>query len=157
MSGARRTLTFACLADIIPDVERLLDGHTTAGNWSLGQICNHLAQSIHRTIDGFPGPAPWLLRKTVGRVVLWRILRTGCFVEGMRAPPASQPPAGADARAEADRLRAALERLAAHPGPLVEHPLGGWVTREAWERFHCMHCAHHLSFVAPTGSKSSAP
>src|SRR5262249_10930978 len=121
MRTARRSLTFASLDEVMADVDRLLRGHTTVGNWSLGQICSPLAQGIHRTIDGFPATAraPWVIRKTVGRVLLWRILRTGRFVEGMKAPAECQPASGADARVEAEALRAALRRFASHPGPLA--------------------------------------
>src|SRR5262245_15913860 len=131
MGTARRSLTFASLEEVMPDVDRLLRGHTTVGNWSLGQICNHLAQGINRTIDGFPktARAPWLIRKTVGGFLLRRMLRTGRFVEGMKAPAECQPAPGADARVEAEALRAALRRFAAHSGPLVEHPLDGAVSR----------------------------
>jgi hypothetical protein len=151
MRGARRPLTFASLDEVMPDVDRLLRGHTTVGNWSLGEICSHLAQGINRTIDGFPSTAkaPRIIRKTVGRFLLWRILRTGRFVEGMKAPAECQPASGADARIEAEALRAALRRFAAHSGPLAEHPLNGAVSRAVWEQFHCIHCAHHLGFAIP--------
>ncbi len=151
MTPGRRALTFASLAEVMPDVERLLRGHTTVGRWSLVQICGHLARSLHGTIDGFPARAPWLLRKTVGPLPLRWVLRRNRFIEGMPAPPQKQPAPGVDARAEAEALRAALGRLAAHTGPLVEYPFGGPVTRKGWERFHCIHCAHHLSFAVPTG------
>jgi hypothetical protein len=157
MTVARRSLTFASLEEVMPDVERLLLGHTTVGKWSLGQICGHLCRSIHFTIDGFPVRAPWLIRKTVGPLLLRRILRTGRFFEGMKAPAEYQPGPVADARAEAEALRAALRRFAAHTGPLVEHPLAGKVPRAVWERFHCIHCAHHLGFAVPTGGEEGAP
>jgi hypothetical protein len=148
LTPGRRALTFASRDELMPDVERLLQGHTTVGKWLLGQICGHLAQSLHDTI-GFPVRAPWLVRKTVGPLLLRWVLRRGRFIEGMKAPPQNQPAPGVDARAAAEALRAALTRLAAHTGPLVEHPFGGCVTREVWERFHCVHCAHHLSFAVP--------
>jgi hypothetical protein len=154
MRAARRPLTFASLDEVMPDVDRLLRGHTTVGNWSLGQICSHLAQALHFTLDGFPAEArlPWIIQKTVGRFVLWLILRRGRFVEGMRMPRKYEPVPGADARAEAESLRAALRRFAAHTGPLAEHPLkGAAVSRAVWERFHCIHSAHHLRFAIPAG------
>jgi hypothetical protein len=151
MRPARRPLSFASLDEVMPDVDRLLRGHTTVGNWSLGQICSHLAQAIHFTIDGFPAEAfpPWIIRKTIGRFLLWRILRTGRFTEGLKMPGKYEPAAGAEARVEAESLRAALQRLAAHSGPLAEHPMKGPVSRAIWERFHCIHCAHHLRFALP--------
>ena len=49
----RRNLSFSRLDEVMPDVDRLLAGHRTVGNWSLGQICNHLAKGIQGSIDGF--------------------------------------------------------------------------------------------------------
>lgn len=151
MTKSRRSLTFAALDDVMPEVEGLLRGHVTVGNWSLGQICSHLTRAVHCTIDGFP-PAtrmPWIVRRTLGRMVLWHILRRNRFVEWMPAPADCQPKLGVDAVVEAEALRAALQRFAAHSGPLAEQPLYGPVDRAVWERFHCIHCAHHLGFAVP--------
>jgi hypothetical protein len=151
LKARRRSLTFASLDEVMPDVDRLLRGHTTVGKWSLGQICSHLTQGIHFTIDGFPREvrAPWIIRKTMLRLLLWYILRTGRFPSGIWTPARYRPVPGVDAGVEAESLRAALQRLAAHSGPLTEHPLDGTVSRAVWERFHCIHCAHHLSFALP--------
>src|SRR3954454_14325785 len=110
MRTGRRSLTFASLDEVMLDVDRLLRGHTTVGNWSLGQICSHLAQALHFSIDGFPPEAfaPWPIRQTLCRFLLWRMLRTGRFVEGMPMPRKYKPAPGTDARTEAESLRAAL-------------------------------------------------
>ena len=42
----RRALSFTSLAEVMPEVDRLFQGHRTVGNWSLGQICNHLAGAL---------------------------------------------------------------------------------------------------------------
>jgi hypothetical protein len=151
MKAAQRTLTFDSLDQIMPEVERLLDNHTTVGNWSLGQTCNHLTRSITLTLEGSPERAPWLVRKTIGPLILRRILTTGRFPAWIALPKKYVPKPGVDARAEAEALRAALRRLAAHSGPVADHPFAGPIPRAAWERFHCIHCAHHLSFALPTG------
>jgi hypothetical protein len=156
MNAARRALTFTSLDQVMPDVDRLLEGHTTVGRWSLGQICNHLTGSITSTVEGFPAKAPWLVRKTVGPLILRRILTTGRFPEGIKLPKEHLPRPGVDARAEAEALRAALRLLASHPGPLTEHPLAGPIPRADWDRFTCIHCAHHLSFARPSGPPSAS-
>ena len=51
--ATRRSLEFASLDHVMPEVDRLLAGHTTTGNWSLGQICNHLNDSFRFSLDGF--------------------------------------------------------------------------------------------------------
>lgn len=149
MKATRRSLTFASLDRVMPDVDLLLEGHRTVGDWSLGQICNHLTTTLTWTVEGYPKLAPWIVRKTVGPLVLRRILETGRFPDGLKLPTRYLPKAGLDTRAEAEALRSALWHFAGHPGPLSDHPMAGQISRTDWERFHCIHCARHLSFVLP--------
>jgi hypothetical protein len=147
----RRSLTFPTLDRVMPDVDRLLEGHQTLGQWSLGQVCNHLATSITYSVEGFPMRAPWILRTTLGAVKRRQLFKTGRMAGGIRLPAKDVPKPGLDARAEAEALRATLQYYAAHQGPLALHPLLGKMAREQWTRFHGIHCAHHLSFLLPSG------
>jgi hypothetical protein len=146
---ARRPLSFSSLAEVMPEVDRLLEGHTTVGRWSLGQICNHLTISLIGSVEGIPVKAPWLVRKTLGVVVKRRILATGQMRAGVRIPERFWPRPGLDARAEAEALRGALRLYSAHTGPMADHPFLGPMSRDEWTRIHCIHHAHHLSFVRP--------
>ncbi len=121
---ARRELAFSSLDQVMPDVDRLLAGYKGVGNWSLGQMCHHLTQSIAGSVEGFPGQAPWLLRKTLGPLIIRGILKQGKMREGVQVPEAFQPKPGLDDRAEAEALRAAVRIFGEHHGPLAEHPLG---------------------------------
>jgi len=149
---ARRELKFASLDQVMPEVDRLLGGYKAVGNWSLGQICSHLTQAIAGSVEGFPGRAPWLLRKTLGPRILRGILKDGKMREGVQLPEDFRPKPGLDDRAEAEALRAAIRIFAAHHGPMAEHPLGATLSRPDWERLHCVHCAHHLSFAIPAAA-----
>lgn len=145
----RRTLTFSSLDDVMPDVDRLLLGHRTAGNWTLGQICSHLGAGMRGAIDGFGVRAPWLIRITLGKSFKRKVLSTGKMDEGIKLPENALPKPGLDARAEAEALRATIGIFKAHAGPFVDHPMFGPLTRDEWMRLHMIHCAHHLSFVWP--------
>ena len=145
----RRDLAFASLDEVMPDVERLLAGHVTVGRWSLGQICNHLATNIRFTMDGFPDKAPWLVQRTVGVMVRGLMLGTGRIASGVRVPEAYLPKPGLEDAAEAAALRASIERFSTFTGMFAGHPLLGRMRRDQWERFHRIHCAHHLSFALP--------
>src|SRR5947209_5071320 len=125
----RRTLEFARLDDVMPEVDRLLAGHTTVGNWSLGQICNHLTRGIISSVEGAPERAPWLVRKTIGPWILKWVLKTGQIPAGIKLPKQHEPKPGLDPRAEAEALRASLQCLAAHHGPLADHSFGGRISR----------------------------
>jgi hypothetical protein len=83
-------------------------------------------------------------------MILRRVLKTGRVPSGIQLPENALPKPGVDARAEAEALRAAIRMVRSHSGPTGEHPLGVRLNLADWERFHCVHCAHHLSFAIPT-------
>jgi hypothetical protein len=145
----RRPLAFSSLTEVMPEVDRLLQGHRTGGNWSLGQICNHLTDSLVYSVEGFGAKVPWLIRKTLGPIFKRQLFKSGKMGEGIKLPDKFLPRPGLDARAEAEALRAALQRYSTHAGALADHPMFGPLSRDEWTRLHCIHCAHHLSFVHP--------
>lgn len=146
----RRPLRYESVEAILPDVDRLAPAHRTVGRWSLGQICNHLAFAFDATVHGFPTrPFPGPIRATVGRLLLRQMLGSGRIPEGVWLPKAIQPTPGLDATAEVERLRRAVDAFLATPAPAGVHPFFGTMTPEQWRRYHCIHCAHHMSFVVP--------
>lgn len=149
MSTHRRSLTFASLDDVIPEIDRLLAGHHTVGRWSLGQIFQHLALAIRLPMEGVPVKFPYLIRRFFGPLCRSLSFRVGWIPEGVRVPAVYLPPPGSMAGAAAEELRTAIERIDSFTGKLDEHPLLGRLSRAGWERFHCLHCAHHLSFAIP--------
>lgn len=146
----RRALKFASIDEILPDVERLLEGHVTVGKWTLGMMCNHLAATIRHSVEGFPFGLPWVVRRTVGPLAYRYLDRRGSMPAGVRVPRELEPAPGLDARAEAESLREALALFRGRE-PIREHPLFGRFDRARWERIHGIHAAHHLSFALPTG------
>ncbi len=150
MGPTRRKLRFASLAEVMPDVERLLAGHVTIGRCSLGQILNHLELAVRLAMDGVPVKLPWPVRRLAGPVARALAFRLDWMPEGVRVPVLYLPPPERDAAREAEALRTAIARFDACAGPFDEHPLLGRLSRAGWERFHCLHCAHHLSFALPT-------
>ncbi|HEY2154330.1 MAG TPA: DUF1569 domain-containing protein [Isosphaeraceae bacterium] len=145
----RRSLEFARLDDVMPDVDRLLAGHAMVGNLSLGQVCNHLAGSIRKSVDGYGVQAPWLVRMTIGRVVKRKILGERRIQPGIKTAESLVPKPGLDDRAEAEALRASIAYYLAHGGPKAPHPFFGPMTGDQWYQLHCIHFAHHLSFALP--------
>jgi len=148
----RRALQFQGLDQVMPDVDRLFDGHETVGKWSLAQICSHLSAAVIGSVDGYGMKAPWLVRKLVGPVIWRRTMSSGRIAEGFKIPEAALPKPGLDARAEAEALRAALRSYASHTGPMAVHPFFGALTRGQWDQLHRIHIAHHLSFARPAAA-----
>lgn len=153
--ATRRELRFDSLPEAVRDAETLLaKGYDKAGNWSLSQVCDHLADWMTYPIDGFPKPpifiAPilWMLKVTVGRRKIETYLRDRSFPAGKPTMPQTIHPVRDD-KAAAERFRAAAERFVKHDGPIHPSPLFGAMTKDVAEQLQRVHCAHHLSFLVP--------
>jgi Protein of unknown function (DUF1569) len=151
MTPGRRTLRYGSLDEIMPDVERLLEGHTTVGGWTVAQICRHLATIMRRTVD-LPASTPLDASRQVGEEWKRQFFESGVVPEGIPTSPSLLPADALDEREEAEGLRQAIAYYQASPGPVVPHVLFGVLTREEWDRFHCLHAAHHFSFAVPKGA-----
>src|SRR4051794_7123492 len=148
MTPGRRTLRYESLDEIMPDVDRLMDGHSTVGHWSLAQICRHLATVLRRVVD-LPASTPHDASRWVGEGAKRQFFESGMVPEGIPTSPSLLPADALDEREEAEGLRQAIAHYRASPGPVVPHVLFGSLTREEWDRFHCLHAAHHFSFAVP--------
>jgi hypothetical protein len=149
MNPRRRPLSFSNLSEVMPDVDRALRGYDKVGNWSLGQVCNHISGALRFTVEGYPARAPWLVRVTIAPLVFRRVMKTGQMPENARVPDVFLPKPALDDRAEAEALRGAIQLYVEHTEPMALHPFFGKMTRSQWDRFHCIHAAHHLSFLLP--------
>jgi hypothetical protein len=154
--ATRRELAFADLDAAVRDAENLLArGYQRAGNWDLSHCCHHLAVLMAWPIDGFPPMsrprrlAAWVLKRTIARRWLRRVLHSGVWPAGTPTDERTFPPPGCtDAEAVA-MLRLAVVRLLAHTEPFQESPLFGMLDKETLVRLHRIHTAHHLSFLVP--------
>ena len=82
----RRQLHFETYQDVLDDVHKLVGGPCRQlGNWSLSEVCQHLAKTIHMSIDGLQGKFPWYLRM-IGPLLKKRFL-TQPMRAGFRPPP----------------------------------------------------------------------
>ena len=141
-------LRFSSLDEVLPEVERLRNGHTTVGNWTLAQICRHLATVLRRVAD-LPASTPRDPSQELGEERKREVLETGRLPEGLPAPQVLLPEGGLDEGEEAENLRQAIAYFQSSPGPVAPHRLFGPLTRDEWHQLQCIHCAHHLGFAIP--------
>ena len=141
----RRTVEFRSLDDVLGEIERLRKhGYDRAGNWSLGQVCNHLSQevdlSLGKPIRWIPRPLQSLMLGSFLRVAFLGKIGTAF---GMRLPtirPQNEP---IEDDVGIQRLQENFERLR-QPDNEHLHP------------FHLWHCRHHFSFLIPVGNRTEA-
>jgi hypothetical protein len=143
-------LDFRSVDEVIADLDALrAKGYRKAGNWSLGQACQHLAMMVRGSLDGFPGPRlPWVLR-LVGPFFVRRFIRQRRMPEGLRIPARYRPAADADDALQTQDLQELLRRFKSHTGPLHPSPVAGDLGYDTWRELHLVHCGHHLSFLHP--------
>jgi hypothetical protein len=140
----RRNLDFSSLEEVLRDAENLCRGHVTLGNWTLGQIFHHLATAIRGSRRRRPDAATLPVDETFRR----QVFESRRFPEGVQAPhPKLVPPGDADMSVQLEALRQAIALWSVAAGPFPDHPFMGPLNKNEWTQFHCVHCAHHLSFV----------
>lgn len=141
----RRTVHYDSFDDLLADARELTEQYVhTIGNWSLGQILAHLAQSQNYSIDGFdfrlPGPIRLIVRLFMKRNFLRRRIPAGLKSPARMAPQETTAAAGLAA------LEAAVQRQRQEPRN-ADHPALGRLSPEEWDQFHLRHAEMHMSFV----------
>jgi hypothetical protein len=149
---ARRRLRFNCHEEVLADIRALAAQPTKhLGRWSLPYICQHLATTVNKCIDGgdidFPVP---LRTRIVARILRNHLLNTR-LPGGFKLPkdaeavlfhePASVAAAIADLESAVARLSTTNKRQS--------HPVLGRMNPRLWDLFHMRHAELHLSYIVP--------
>ena len=118
----RRQVSYGSFDDVLEDAELLLKGpYITLGNWSLGQILQHLADSVDFTFDGF-GFRMNILMRIYGTLFLKKRIIERSFPVGLILPKRAQSLLPADdvdaAEAFADLKRAFARRSSTPTAPM---------------------------------------
>jgi hypothetical protein len=152
----RRSLRFNSIGELAVEVDRLAAAERTGklrrnGNWTLGQICGHLAAWINYAYDGFPmGPPPWLIR-VILRSRVKKYLRDG-MPAGVRIPKvkngtfATEP---LSVEEGTERLRRAIKRLQSGEPARFDSPAFGKLSDEQRIALNLRHAELHLGFLHP--------
>src|SRR5439155_6290028 len=96
--------------------------------------------------DGFPQPKSPLFQKTAGSAAFALFKLRGRMSHGLDRPIPGAPPLAARSTQWpqcAQRLRAAITRFEAHPGPLQPHFVYGPLGKADYALAHTLHIANH--------------
>jgi hypothetical protein len=146
----RRKLDLRSFDDMVGEVDRLRQGgYSRAGNWDLGQVCQHLAISMKSSLDGFQVRAPWYLRLFLAPIFKRRLFRTRSMPAGIKGPPDLMPAATVDEETAVKSFKDETERLRNHVGDFQPHAFFGKMTPQETRDLHLIHASLHLSFLIP--------
>ncbi len=147
----RRTLRFNSIAEAIADAEALLaKPYRTVGNWTAGQILDHLARTVRVMFDGPHIPAPWFVRTFIAPFMKKNFI-SGTVSPGFQFTPqmaAFRPNDHAEAKTALEEFRQQFARLERET-PTAPNPFLGKLTHEEWIGSMLRHCELHLSFLVP--------
>lgn len=131
------------------------DGIDAGRQWSLGELCEHLALAFEATVRGSSGDGPprgWIDLGPMERFkrVLIRqyMLLTGWFPSGVQAPNSVRPGGQLGTEDALDRLESAItafeSKCECPEATWGYHTMLGRMTGKRWRRFHTIHAAHHF-------------
>jgi hypothetical protein len=148
----RRQLHFNNLDDILADAEGLAKSGSVRnlGNWSPGQVVQHVAIVMNKSIDGFvwrmPLPLRFIARTFLKRKFLTRPMKPGFKLPSHASAELGPPPTSFEDGLQS--LRQAVGRLKTTTNRSA-HPAFGQLTAQEWNQIHCRHSEMHLSFLVP--------
>jgi hypothetical protein len=149
-TSTRRSVRYSSIDEVVADAERAVSTNAaTTGNWSLGQIIEHLAIAHEKMIDGFGFSARWPL-PIVGRLVFKKRLLKKGMTPGFNLNPKAAAvlvPGETDAAAALEHLRKTVERLKTEQ-KRSPHPFLGPMNAEESRQLCLRHAELHMSFVS---------
>jgi len=143
----RRSVRYSSLDELLSDARKLAACEVqTLGNWSQGQIYEHLARALDSSIDGVdfsvPAPARWLMSLLMKKKFLYKEIPAGFKVTGKQLPEETSVADGLHS------LEQAVERQEGESSRIM-HPGFGSLTNQEWDAFNLRHAEMHMSFLVP--------
>lgn len=147
----RRKVRYGSSDELLADAERRAQPDVRrVGNWSPGQIYEHLAIAMNNSIDGMDFMLPAPVRLVMNLFMKRKFIKQE-IPPGFKAPSSARPDEIA-AEAGLESLRQAVERVKTESGRAL-HPAFGKITREEWDEFHLRHAEMHMSFLVADGDE----
>lgn len=148
----RRTVRYQSMAELLADAEQLaVSEHRTIGNWSLGQIFEHISKAITCSMDGFGFQAPWFSRVFIAPFVKNAMITKG-MKPGFKLPKRAEsllPTPAVSTEVGLESLRQSIRRFDREPGR-QPHPFLGPLASQEWISLMLRHAELHMGFVLPT-------
>lgn len=146
---ARRQVSYESLDAVLADARRLVDANArTTGQWSLGQILQHLAMALNASVDGFGFTMPWPIRFVARNFVKKSVLANG-MKPGIKLPARAAPaltPPDVDAPTAVENLARAIDHFQSATA-YAPHPAFDQMTPDETKQLQLRHAELHMSFV----------
>ncbi len=155
--AARRALSFSCTKCVREELARVEAAYasgalTHTGNWTEGEILDHVAKMWTMAFDGFPEHArPPLIIKLIARLMKGKFTSGKTLPAGFKLPKQASfmlPDAGTTFEVGMQRMLRVLDRVDAGERMTIESPAFGKLSHDEWIRLHLSHAQLHFGFLA---------
>jgi hypothetical protein len=153
--AARRNLCFGSIDEAIAEIDRIVEAEKAGtlratGNWSAGQVFNHIATWLNFSWDGFPSSVspPWfvcVILRMMRKRYIYKPTGAGVKIPGLPGGTLGTEPVGTEEGAH--RLKAALMRLKKGEPATFHSPAFGPMSEEERTQFQLRHCELHMGFL----------
>ena len=147
---SRRKLRFETLDEIVVEAERLAKMPIRLlGNWSYGQILEHMATAIDHYYTGIPVKPSWFMRKIMMPLFKNHFLTKG-LPAGIQLPKEAHAllPDPTEIQPALEHLKQSINHLK-EESPKIPSPFFGDMAPQEWVALALRHAELHLSFVVP--------
>lgn len=149
-TAARRKLSYSSLQEIVADANRLTEANApTTGNWTKGQIFDHLARLMDRSLDGFDFTVAWPIRLIGKYFFKQQVFKKG-VAPGYQLKGDTRKALGPEPISDQEgleHLKQSIQRLETESQRFAS-PVLGELTRDEWDLLHRRHAELHMSFIA---------
>ncbi|QEG00718.1 hypothetical protein Mal15_47900 [Stieleria maiorica] len=151
MAAEHRKLRFGSMEEAMAEAERLAASTTrTTGQFSLGQILEHLARTLEVALHQRAMPPAALPMRLLSRLIRPMVLRKAST--GFKLPSKAQnvlwPSEAVSTEDGLEHLRQAYRKFMS-ADQIPKHVFFGNMTRQQHEALQCRHFEGHLGFVHP--------
>ena len=152
----RRQVRYENYDELLADAESLVANESTVnriGNWSIGQVLQHLAKSLNVSIDGSslraPLPLRIILTLFMKKKLIYQAMPSG-FAIPKSGTATFSPDDHVTAGAALEELRKAIARVKSDK-TRANHGIFGTLSTDEWDNFSRRHAELHMSFLVPSG------
>lgn len=145
----QRQVKLNSFEDLLAELEKIEKARElkTSGVWSVYQLLEHMSENLYGSLHGFSRHQPKIVRMTIGKFVLRKILKSGVMRSGYPNPHTPKTREEGDILSSIQKLRSIIEEFQNHRGNFAMHPIFDKLTKEQWMQLHLIHFSMHLSFL----------
>lgn len=116
-------------------------------HWTLVQICEHCAQTILCSMQGYPTLKPLWFRRSIGALILKIFLFRGNMSHNLQAPLVGAKPIEINAQSAIEVLLQSIAQFQSYQGTLQPHFIFGQMSHADYDRYFTLHLKDHFSEV----------